>query len=335
MSRTLRTAILAGWAMSAAVLAQEAAPAVPATPKVETDPKAAGGYILGAEDQLQVWARDADEISARPYRIDHTGSINLPLVGRIEAAGMTVQDLEFDLELRLRKFIKEPEVTVSVTEFRSSAAFVFGAVRTPGLVQLLGPKTLLEILSLAGGLNPDASNTVILTRRSEYGKIPLASAQTENSEEYSVAEIDVKSLIDGRRPEENLVIRPFDVITVPRSDVVYVTGEVRSPGSFQPKEQPLTVLQVVSMAGGVTPAAVAQNAKIMRPIMGGPKRYDIPLDVKQIIAGRATDFPLQPGDILFIPSQSLTKNRVVTRITEAVINYGAQIALWSILWRGR
>jgi polysaccharide export outer membrane protein len=248
---------------------------------------------------------------------------------------MTVQEFEFDLELRLRKFIKEPEVTVAVKEFRSSPVFVFGAVRSPGLVQLLGPKTLLEVLSMAGGLGTDAGSSVILTRRSEYGRIPLTSTQIESGEEYSVAEIDVKSLVDGRRPDENLVVRPFDVLTVPRSDVVYVTGEVRNPGSFQPKDQPLTVLQVVSLAGGVTPTAVAQNAKIMRPIMGGPKRYDIPLDVRQIVSGRAADFPLQPGDILFIPSQSLTKNRVVTRITEAVINYGAQIALWSILWRGR
>lgn len=314
-------------------IAQETAAHGISGSKSQADPKAVSSYILGPEDQIQIWARDADEISTRGYRIDQSGTVNLPLIGRVEAAGMTVQEFEYDLELRLGKYLKEPEVTVTVTEFRSSPVFVFGAVKNPGVLQLLGPRTLLEVLSLAGGVTPEAGNTTVLTRRMQYGRIPLASAESDAGEEYSVAEIDLKSLIDGRRPDDNLVLRPYDVITIPRSDMVYATGEVRNPGSFQPKDQPLTVLQVVSLAGGVALSAAPQNAKVMRPIMGGPKRYDIPVDVKQIMAGKAADFPLQPGDILFVPSQNLTRNRVVMRIAESVINYGAQIALWGIVWR--
>jgi polysaccharide export outer membrane protein len=332
MLQTLIACGLCLFAAGTALLAQQKTEPPPEKRQSPADAGAVPSYILGPEDLLQIWVRDGDEIGSKPYRIDHAGMINLPFLGRVQAAGWTVQDLEFDLKLRLRKYFREPELTVTVTEFRSAPVFVFGAVKSPGMLQLLGPRPLLEVISMAGGLEPEAGATLMLTRRLEYGKIPMATAETDGEDQFSTVEIDLRSLIDGRRPEDNLTIRPYDVISVPRSDVIYVSGEVRNPGSIQPTgRSPITVLQAVSSSGGLTITAAAQGARIMRPILGGPKRYEIALDVKSMLSGKAPDYPLQGGDILFIPTATVSTSRVMMRLVESIANAGVHVGLWSIL----
>jgi polysaccharide export outer membrane protein len=139
-------------------------------------------YQLGPEDAIAVRVVDLDEFDPKsqgPIRIDDKGNIHLPIAGRIEAAGLTVEQLEQEIAKRLAGIMKDPEVTVSVVEFRSHPISVLGAVKSPGVYQISGRKTLFEVLSLAGGLNPDASNRIKITRAASMGTLPLANAKSD------------------------------------------------------------------------------------------------------------------------------------------------------------
>ncbi len=109
------------------------------------------GYVLGPDDQIVIHAIDAPEISDKPVLIGTNGNITLPLIGRVQAGGLTVEQLETELNTRLKKYVQDPQVSVTVAEFRSQPVSVFGAVTKPGVIQLRGRKTLYEVLSMAGG----------------------------------------------------------------------------------------------------------------------------------------------------------------------------------------
>ena len=128
---------------------------VPATNKnaVEHPTK----YVLGPNDEIVILALNAEDIANKPIRISAGGDINLPMVGRIHVAGMTVEQLEGEVTERLRKYIRNPEVAINVTGFKSQPVSVIGFVGNPGVIQLEGRKTLIEVLSMAGGLSQAAA----------------------------------------------------------------------------------------------------------------------------------------------------------------------------------
>src|SRR5438874_3482475 len=133
-------------------------------------------YLLGPGDQIVIRAANAPDISEKPIRIDLGGIINMPTIGRVQAGGLTVEALEAELVKRLKVYLEEPDVAVSVTEYQSQPVSIFGEVMTPGVHQLEGRKTLVEMLSLAGGLKDEAGPSIRITRRLEYGPIPLPGA---------------------------------------------------------------------------------------------------------------------------------------------------------------
>src|SRR4051794_2266074 len=144
----------------------DATPSQPgnAVPQAAPVGSAPTSYLLGPDDQVTLFVSDIEEISNKPMRIDMRGNLTLPLAGRLHAAGLTAGQLEDAIDTRLRKFLKDPEVVVSITEFRSQPVSVLGAVAIPGVHQLEGHKTLFQMLSMAGGLRLDAGNTVKITR---------------------------------------------------------------------------------------------------------------------------------------------------------------------------
>ena len=153
-------------------------------------------------------------------------------------------------------------VTVSVFEFRSQPVSVLGAVNTPGVHQIRGRKTLFEVISEAGGLKNEAGNSIKITRRKEFGAIPLPGAGADPSGEFSVAEVSVKSVMEARNPQENIQIQPNDVISVPKAELVYVIGAVKRAGGFILSErEQISVLQALSMAEGLD--------RVARPRMPG------------------------------------------------------------------
>ena len=150
-------------------------------------------------------------------------------MGRVHAAGLTLDQLEAELTTRLKEFMLEPDVAITVTEFRSQPVSVIGAVSESGVRQLEGRKTLIEMLSLAGGVTADAGPTLRISRRLDQGPIPLPNAAADQTGAFSIADVDLKPLLDGRTPEKNIVIQPHDVIPIPRADMVFVIGEVGRP----------------------------------------------------------------------------------------------------------
>ncbi len=284
-------------------------------------------YTLGPDDQLTIRALDSEELNEKAFRIDLGGFIRLPMIGRLHVAGMTVEQLESELTQRLKVFLVHPDVSISVTEFRSQPVSVFGAVRNAGVHQVQGRKTLVEMLSAAGGLEEAAGSTVKITRRLEWGRIPLKTAMDDPTGQFSVAEVKLNSILHANNPEENILVRPYDVITVPRAEMVYVVGEVQRAGGFVLREREnMTVLQALSMAGGLDRTAAPQNARILRSSGDGPARSEVAVNLKKILTGKTPDIPLSRDDILFIPSS--TSKKAAVRAAEAAIQVGTGLLIW-------
>ena len=234
-----------------------------------------------------IHALDVPDISGKTQRLDPNGDLRLPMIGRVHAAGMTVPELEAELAKRLKVYLQEPDVSVTVTEFRSQPVSVIGAVGTSGVRQLEGRKTLVELLSMAGGLTADAGPIVRVTRRLERGRIPLPEATDDPTGGFSTVDIDAKALLDSRTPEKNITIQPYDVIAVPRADIVYVIGEVGKPGPvLLSGGNSISVMEAVSSSGGVLRTAASSRARILRRIPGQDTRAEVSVDLQKMMHGQ-------------------------------------------------
>jgi len=263
------------------------------------------GYVLGPDDQIVIRAIDAPEISDKPVLIGTNGNITLPLIGRVKAGGLTVEQLETELNTRLKEYVRDPQVSVTVAESRSHPVSVFGAVSKPGVVQLQGRKTLYEVLSMAGGPSETAGSSLTVTRRRENGDIPLAGAMIDPTGQFSVAELKVQEILEGKNPAANIEIKPHDVISVSEasSSMIYVVGDVKRAGAFTlGGRQSLSVLNALSMAGGLERTAKPAKARIVRSAPGELKHQEIAVNLKQILAGKAEDIRMRPQDVLVVPS---------------------------------
>ncbi len=284
-------------------------------------------YLLGPGDQLEISAPELTELANKQIRVDGEGNIEVPLGGRVHVAGLTAQKTEEELNKVLSKYIRHPQVVVSVAEVRSQPVSVLGAVNTPGVHQVQGHKTLLEMLALAGGIRPDAGYSIRITRESDWGCIPLPNAQLDASGRFSVAELNLKKIMEAKNPEENIQIFPHDVISVPKAEMVYVIGEVKRSGGFVLGEhQSMSVLQALSLAEGLNSTADTRHARILRLDRNADQRVEMAVDVKGILSGKGRDVPLQGDDILFVPGS--TGKKAVLRGLEAAIQTGTGLAIW-------
>jgi len=265
-------------------------------------------YVLGAGDQIVIRANEMEDISDKPFRIDADGFINLPVLGKTQAGGRSVQELEADLVVKLRQYVRTPQVIVTVVQFRSEPVFFVGAFKSPGIYPLLGRRTLVEMLASIGGLQPNASRRIKVTRREEVGKIPLANAIEDPVAKVSSVEISMGSLRENVNPAEDIVLQPFDVVTVERAEMVYVNGEVGKVGALELGERDfISIAQVLSLAGGLTKSADAKNARILRPVMNTSRRAEISIDLTKVLKGETNDFPLLPNDVLYVPRNRKTQ----------------------------
>ena len=259
-------------------------------------------YTLGPGDQIVIRVPDFEEIDNKTVPIDLKGTVNLPEVGRIQASGLTTEQLEAVITEHLKRYLVKPDVSVYLTEMRSQPVSILGQVQSPGVHQLQGQKNLFEVLSLAGGLRQEAGNVINITRRIEWGPIPLPGAANDSTGQYSVASVDVKSVMNASNPAENILIKPNDVISVPKADTIYVIGAVHKPGAYVLGEyRSLSALQILALAEGPEKTADTKDARIMRVIPGSNDRAEIPVDLKTILSGKMPDVPLTADDILFVP----------------------------------
>jgi len=181
-------------------------------------------YVLGPNDQILIRAPEAPEIDHKPVRIDGDGNIDLPLVRRIHAAGMTLEELEAELAGRLREYIREPRVFVSIVQFRAAPVFFVGLFAHPGVYPLQGGHSLEDMLGTAGPMQVNAASYITITRHEEYGLIPLPGAVFNAEKKVSSVEIKLESLGQQINPADNILLQPYDIISVGR--------EFRLPGDL-------------------------------------------------------------------------------------------------------
>jgi polysaccharide export outer membrane protein len=301
----------------------------PAVPLNATTFRDSSEYVLGPGDEVVIMAVDADEIANKPVRVSAGGDIALPMVGRVHADGLTVQQLQAELSERLKAYIKRPDISINVTQFRGQPVTVIGSVRNPGLIQLEGRKNLLEVLSSAGGVVTESGSKITITRPRPEGSIVSSPFVVKDpSSPYSVAEIDLRRIVDASHPELNIQILPHDVISVPRAQIVYAMGQVKKAGGFVLNDKDgISVVQLLAMAEGQTGTADLKGAKIIRPVPGA-QRIEIDVNLKDVMNGKTKDVVLQPEDILFVP-ESRPKN-ALTRTLDAMISMAPGMAVYRI-----
>ena len=285
-------------------------------------------YLLGPDDQISVEVLNADEVSSKSVPVDKDGDIHLQLIGRVKAEGKTTTELEKAIAEQLRKEIRDPQIVVNVTEFRSQPVSVMGAVQKPGIIYLEGRRSLLETLSLAGGLKAEAGAKISIVRPTSSGLLPVGLRRVFANGKYSSAEIPIKALLNGTRPDLNFPIVKGDTITVPQADYVYVVGEVLRAGAFPINESGrMSVVQAIALAGGIntTSAAAGRTVILMHDPATGSKSEKI-VNLKKLLGTNAEETELGPQDVVYVPSS--TGKKVALRAIEAMIQAGTGIAIW-------
>jgi len=247
-------------------------------------------YRIGRQDLLEIKVFGVDELN-QTARVGEDGTISMPLLGSLRVEGRTKTDLEQHIAALLaERFVRDPQVTVFVREYESKKVAVSGAVKKPGSYEMLGRKTLLEMLSLAGGLDKDPGEEIVVFRRTGDGG-------TER------LRVDLDPLVYDADPALNLPLEPGDIVYVPSIERVriFVTGAVRKPDVYEvPRDEPVTVLKAVTLAGGPTDRAAEKRVQVIRTGADGA-RLTLAVDLRQVKRGRTEDLVLQKGDIVLVP----------------------------------
>jgi len=286
-------------------------------------------YLLGPGDQFTTEIAELEELNGKIHRINSDGTVTLPLVGRVNAAGLTLTEFEAVLDKKLELQLKAPDITVTVTETLSKPVTVMGFVNAPGVHQMRVRQSLTEVLSQAGGLRPDAGYRVTVTRQMDAGELPLPNVVRDEQHQTVTGEVNLSDLLEAVNPSANITILPHDLITVPRAKIVYVIGEVRKSGGFTlDQKTSMSVIQAVALAEGVGPTAAKGSVLILRQVPGDSARTQTQIDIGKIMAGKAPDVDLLPNDILYVPN-SMTK--VITR---RVVDTAISSAAGALIWRG-
>ena len=277
--------------MAAAVAAGLALAQAPPAEAQEAREAFVRAYRIGPGDLLEVKVFEVKELDQFVVRVSEDGSITLPLLGRVEVEGLTqegvVQRLGGLLEV---KYVKNPQVTIFIKEYKNQQVAVIGAVVKAGSYELVGRKNLLQIISMAGGFSDTAGNDVFILREGPDGAT-------------STVAIDLKDLLVNGNQALNVPIEPNDVINVPvdREIRVFVMGRVTRPGAVTAKlSERVTLLQAIADAGGLAEGAKESAVTVTRKDRTG-KEQKIKVNLKDIIKGRKQDVVLQEGDVVFVP----------------------------------
>lgn len=246
-------------------------------------------YRIGANDLIEIKVYELPELN-QTVRVAEDGSVTLSLLGKIEVAGLTAQELESRLASILgEKFTKgDAHVTVFVKEFQKLA--VIGAVGKPGMYELVGPTTLMMAIAQAGGMTAQAMKEIFVYRRSPDGQPEIIAVRLED-------------LANGK-PEANIEVRPKDVISVPIDMPlnVFVYGEVKTPGTITfLSSKKITLLQAIAQAGGPTEWAKTSKVLIKRKDRETGKEIEIRVNLKRMIGGKIADIVLEEGDVVIVP----------------------------------
>jgi polysaccharide export outer membrane protein len=235
-------------------------------------------YLVGDGDILKVSVYDNEDLETI-VRIDSDGSIQFPLIGRVDLAGLSVSAVAQKIEAQLADgYLVNPQVAVFIQEYRSQKVVVMGQIKVPGVFELRGPTSLLELISKAGGVRDDAGDSLSISRVNDVGA------------DKEIIEIDLQSLLKHADAEQNITIMDGDNIFVSKAGMFYVTGEANRPDAYK-YEEGTTVLKAISMAGGFTKIASKGKVQIIRTVDGDEQRLD-KVSMQE---------PVLPDDVIVVP----------------------------------
>ena len=285
-------------------------------------------FVLGVGDELAVHVANLEDLPATPMRIGPNGLLDFPLVGQVQASGLTIDQFREQLSAKLTKYIATPDITVNLVTTESRPVSVVGEVSNPGLHQMIGEKRLLDVISMSGGLKPDAGPNVLVTRQSQWGKLNAGPVIVDPASGASSTKLPLDSLLNLKSPEDNIVMQPGDVVSVPRADLIYVVGDVLKAGGFElTTHNTIPITHAVTLAQGLGPDNAAKNARIIRPAPNGDGSLtEIPIDIPKIFAGKAPDVPLYANDVLFVPHSGFKVGS--RRAIEAAIGLSTGILIY-------
>jgi polysaccharide export outer membrane protein len=251
--------------------------------------QSAADYVIGPQDILLIQVFDQPDLGGK-YTVEADGTFTFPMIGRVKAGSLTLRGFERELKVRLADgYFRSPQVTVAVEQYRSQRVFVMGEVRQPGPVALTGGMTLIEALARAGSTLPTSSGEVSIVRaaRANGEEGPAMPGQDAATELFRASIRDLQ----GGSLSQNIELHDGDTIFVPRAELVYVFGEVKNPGGYTVQKS-TTVLQALSLAGGVTEHGAMNRVQVMRMVKGQKVETRVKL----------TDL-VRPEDTIIVPQR--------------------------------
>lgn len=279
---------------------------------------------IGANDLIAVQVYDAPELT-RSVRVSAEGDIRLPMLRqRLKVDGLLPAEVESSIAqaLEREKILVEPVVTVTIVEYHSRPISVAGAVRKPLTFQAIGKTTLLDAITRAEGLSPEAGPEILVSR---------AQPGDQGTPTTLIQRVPVKALIDEADPELNLLLTGGEEIRVPEVGKVFVVGNVKHPGAFPvPDASGTSVLKLLAVAEGLLPFS-SKQAYIYRREAGGSAKNEIPIDLRKIIDRKAPDVPLEANDILYIPDNR--NQRITMSAIDRIASFGTSTASGLLIWR--
>ena len=249
---------------------------------------AVNDYVIGPQDVLTITSYDQADLTGK-FTVEADGTFSFPMIGRFKAGGSTLRQVEAQLKKQLKDegYFNNPQITVSVETYRSQKIFIVGEVRTPGSYVLSGDMTLIEALARAGSTLPSASDQALIVHPVDGSRASAPVLPGDETPDH-IVRVDLRALQSGQAGE-NAALRDGDTIFVPRAESVYVFGQVKNPGAYALQQKNTTVLQALSLAGGVTDRGSTGRIKIARMVNGAKQEFRVKLaDI------------VQPGDTIIV-----------------------------------
>jgi len=265
-------------------------------------------YKIGPEDLLEINVFEAEKLN-KTVRVSAQGNINLPLLGVLRVKGLTASEMEREIrDLLAEKYLQDPHVSVFIKEYRNQRISVIGLVEKPGVYDVTGQKTVLDLLAMSGGLKEDAGQLLFLIRApnlEEDNPREKKESPDQDSQNVQTFIIDLDELLIKGDLALNVPLFNGDVINVPSSGKIFVGGEVFRPGGFSLKGKKLTVSQAIALAEGVKTEGDGAETKIFRYSGKGDEKEVLTVNVYAILSGQAEDPYLKENDLLIIPTHGV------------------------------
>jgi len=231
-------------------------------------------YVIGPQDVLTITSYDQADMSGK-FTVEADGTFTFPMIGRVKAGGLTLRGLEIAIKSQLKDdgYFRNPQITVAVDTYKSQKVFIVGEVRTPGTYPLSGNMNLVEALARAGSTLPTASGEAVIVHAGENASGPTMPVSDDMKD---LVRVNLRDLEKGAATS-NAALRDGDTVFVPRAQSIYVFGQVKNPGAYAMQQTDTTVLQALSLAGGVTDRGTTGRIKIVRIVNGDKKELKVKL----------------------------------------------------------